>query len=178
MKPEPASCQEKTAMLVIIKPNARSRVAIKRAREMLRKGIGPRVHHATIAGTNMIEEQTFENRRALHTSQYPWAPQRFNITNAESRKDDKSGAIRAPHKKKALIFRKVSKRTGALEKMRIPAAPRMASKELLINQQRTMVHVTPLPNSTADCAGDAVSSNSHHVRIGVRRSPARRMELG
>src|SRR6267142_5536220 len=174
----PASNQENTATVVIMKPKARRRVSIKRGTATLRKVIGPPVLHATIAGTKIIEEHVFEKRRSLQTSQYPCVPQPFSITNPASRNDDRSGAIRAPNKKKTLIFRKLSKRMGALEKIRVAPAPKMASKQLLINQQRTMAQGTPLPISTAICAGKAVSSNSHHLRTGINRNPARRMELG
>src|SRR3989440_10174208 len=99
-------------------------------------------------------------------------------TKAASTKEERKGAKNAAKKIKIPTLRRRSNRTGRSIRYRTQPAPMSASHELLMNQHRIIVGGTLLCSCAARCAGNAASNITHQTRTGVRRSAARRMELG
>jgi hypothetical protein len=77
-------------------------------------------------------------------SQYELVPQPLNFTSATSRKEDKSGARKAPKTRKMLRSCNLSKRRPSSTNLQIKNAPNNAWKELLMNHDRTIAVGTPL----------------------------------
>src|SRR5260370_23026289 len=99
-------------------------------------------------------------------------------TKAASRKEERNGPRNAAKKQKIPTFRRRSNRTGRSIRYRTQPAPMSASHVLLMNQHRIIVGGTLLCSCAAKCAGNAASSITHQMRVGVKRSAASKIELG
>src|ERR1700730_17058987 len=99
-------------------------------------------------------------------------------TKAASRKEEINGAKKAANRTKIPTLRRESNRIGRSIRYRTRAAPISASQELLMNQQKIIAGGTLLWSCTSPWAGKAARRTTHHIRKGVSKRAASKIEFG